>query len=124
VVVAVDLVLVVVMPRTWTVTALGVGTSVGMTIAGCWLAVTLRRSVEASVLNGARRALGASLVAALAAAAAGSLVAAVLPRSGVVGSLLATAVVAVVTLGGFVAVAAVLDRATVRLVLQRRLADG
>jgi len=124
VVVAVDVVLVVVLPRTWTVTALGVGTTVGMTVAGCWLATTLHRSVGQRVLDGTRRALGAGLVAAVLAGTVGSAIAAVLPRAGVVGSLLATALVCVVTVAGFVAVASALDRPTVRLVLRRRMTDG
>ena len=124
VVVAVDVVLVVVLPRTWTVTALGVGTTVGMTIAGAWLTVTMHRSVGGQVLAGARRAVIAGLAAAAVAAVLGVGLAAVLPRAGVVGSAFATALVGVVTVGGFVAVAATIDRATVRMVLQRRVADG
>lgn len=123
-VVAVDVVLVVVLPRTWTVTALGVGTTVGMTIAGCWLAAALHRSVGERVLAGTGRALGAGLAAATAAAAVGSVIAMVLPRAAVVGSLLATTLVCLVTAVVFVAVATALDRSTVRLVLRRRVSDG
>ena len=123
VVVAVDVVLVVVLPRTWTVAGLGAGTAVGMTIAACWLAVTIHRSVGAHVLAGARRAAVSAFVAAAVAAAAGSGLAAALPHAGVVGSLFAALLVAAVTLAGFVGIAAACDRSTLRIVLRRRVAD-
>lgn len=124
VVVAVDVVLVIVLPRTWTVAALGMGTTVGMTVAGGWLAAAMRRSVGRGVLAGAGRALGAGLAAAAVAAGVGVVLAMALPRAGALGSFFAALLVGVVTLVGFLVVAALLDRATVRLVLRRRVTDG
>jgi murein biosynthesis integral membrane protein MurJ len=124
VVVAVDVVLVVVLPRDWTVAALGAGTTVGMTVAGCWLALTMRRSVGGQVLVGSARALGAGMAAGVAAAAVGVGVGVALPPAGAIGSAFATALVGVVTLGTFVGAASLLDGPTVRLVLRRRMTDG
>jgi putative peptidoglycan lipid II flippase len=124
VVVAVDVALVVVLPRTWTVTALGAGTTVGMSITGSWLAVSLRRSVGSPALDGVRRALGAGLVAAAVAAAVGAGLAGLVPHSGAAGSVAVTALGCVASLAGFLAVAALLDRPTVRLMLRRGVADG
>ena len=124
VVVAVDVVLALALPRAWTVTALGIGTSVGMTIAGLWLAMSLRRAVGAGVLTGARRSLVSGVLAAGVAAAAGTIVVALLPRMGAAGSVGVTAAGGAVALAGFLAVATLLDGQTVRLVLRRRLTHG
>jgi putative peptidoglycan lipid II flippase len=124
VVVAVDVALVVVLPRTWTVAALGVGTTVGMSIAGSWLAVSLLRSVGSPVLDGVRRASGAGLVAAAVAASVGAGLVGLVPHTGAADSVAVTALGCVVSLAGFLAVAALLDRPTVRLMLRRGVADG
>src|SRR4051812_34584203 len=71
-VVAIDVILVVALPRTWTVTALGVGTTVGMTVTGAWLAIVLRRAAGPDALEGAGRALLAGLAAAVVAAGLGA----------------------------------------------------
>jgi putative peptidoglycan lipid II flippase len=123
-VVAADVGLVIELPRTWTVTALGVGTTVGMTIAGGWLALALRRSVGESVLAGAGRALIAGLAAAAGAGAVGMGLAALLPRAGAAGSVVVAAAVAVVTSVGFLLLANVFDRATLSLVIRRRVTHG
>jgi putative peptidoglycan lipid II flippase len=123
-VVAADVALVVALPRTWTVTALGVGTTVGMTIAGGWLALALRRSVGAPVLAGMGRALSAAVVAAAGAGALGVGVAALLPHAGAAGSVAVAAAVAVVTAAAFLLLANALDRPTLSLVLRRRVTHG
>src|SRR3954447_10658026 len=70
-VVATDVILVVALPRTWTVTALGVGTTVGMTVTGAWLAIVLRRAAGPAALDGAGRALLPGLAAAVGGAGMG-----------------------------------------------------
>jgi hypothetical protein len=123
-VVGFDVALVLWLPRDWTAFALGVGTTIGLTVAGGWLAWSLHRSVGSSALHGAGRALAGGLGAAVVAAAVGLGVAALLPTVGAGPSIAVTAVVAVVTLAAFVGVAALLDRPTVRLLLRRRVVDG
>jgi putative peptidoglycan lipid II flippase len=123
-VVALDVALVVALPRTWTVTALGVGTTLGMTVTGGWLAVVLRRSAGPEALLGARRTLLAGLAAGVVAAAAGAGLATGLADVGPAASVAVTALVALVSAAAFLAVAAVLDRATVRLLFRRRAADA
>src|SRR5439155_3566926 len=59
-VVAADLVLVLALPRDWTAAALGVGTSLGMTLTAVWMLATLHRS-EPTALSG----LGPSALAGL-----------------------------------------------------------
>jgi putative peptidoglycan lipid II flippase len=123
-VVAVDVALVIALPRTWTVTALGVGTTVGMTAAGGWLALVLRRSAGPPALHGAGRALLAGLGAGVIAAGVGRGLADALPTVAAAASVAITVVVAAVSAGGFLAVAALFDRETVRLLLRRRVADA
>jgi murein biosynthesis integral membrane protein MurJ len=123
-VVAVDVALVVALPRTWTVTALGVGTTVGMTITGGWLALVLRRSAGPEALRGAGRTLLAGLAAGVVAAGVGAALAAGMADVGPAASVAVTALVGLVSIGGFLAVASVLDRPTVRLLFRRRAADA
>jgi putative peptidoglycan lipid II flippase len=123
-VVVADVVLVVALPRTWTATALGVGTTVGMTLAGSWLALALRQSVGAPALAGTGRALVAGAVAAVGAGALGLGLAELLPRAGAGGSVAVAAAVAVVTAVGFLLLARVLDQSTLSLVLRRRVTHG
>src|SRR4051795_7728301 len=75
-VVAIDVALVAALPRTWTVTALGVGTTVGMTLTGAWLAVVLRRAAGPEALLGAGRTLLAGMAAGVVAAGGGAALAA------------------------------------------------
>src|SRR5881397_801013 len=96
-VVAIDVILVVALPRTWTVTALGVGTTVGMTVTGAWLAVVLRRAAGPDALEGAGRALLAGLAAAVVAAGLGAALAAGMAHVGPAASVAVTALVALVS---------------------------
>jgi putative peptidoglycan lipid II flippase len=122
-VVAIDVGLVIALPRTWTVTALGVGTTVGMTVTGGWLAVVLRRSAGPEALHGAGRTLAAGLIAGVVGGGLGALLAAVLSDAGAAASVAVTGFVGLISAGGFLAVAALLDAGTVRLLLRRRAAD-
>jgi putative peptidoglycan lipid II flippase len=122
-VVAVDVALVVALPRTWTVTALGIGTTVGMTVTGSWLALVLRRAAGPAALRGAGRTLLTSVAAGAVAAAVGLGLATALPSVAAAASVAITLLVAAVTAGAFLAVAALLDRRTVQLLFRRGVAD-
>jgi putative peptidoglycan lipid II flippase len=119
-----DVILVATLPRDWTAAALGIGTTVGMTAAGGWLAVTLRRRAGARALDGVTATTSASLAAAVAAAALGYLLGRALPDAGVAGSAAFTVVVAAAALGVFGATVAALDRPTLDLVLRRGKTDA
>jgi putative peptidoglycan lipid II flippase len=119
VVVAADVALVAALPRSWTATALGLGSTIGLTVAGGWLAVTLRRRTGATSLAGVLPTGGASFAAALLAAGAGYAVSRALPTVGVAGSVGITAVVAALALAIFLLVVARLDPTTVRMLLRR-----
>ena len=123
IVVVADIVLVALLPRDWTAAALGLGTSIGMTVAGAWLAVALRRNTGRTGLAGVATTTVVSAAAAAIAAAAGFGLASALPAGSVAASLGATAVVAGGCLALFVAVVGWLDRPTLQLVLRRRTPD-
>jgi putative peptidoglycan lipid II flippase len=117
-VVVADLVLVVALPRSWTAAALGVGTSLGMTLTAGWMLGTLRRH-QPDALQG----LGPSALAALgaggSAAAVAWLLASTLPTGGIPESVAVAAVVGACCVGVFAAVAHRLDPATTQLLLGR-----
>ncbi|HWC34138.1 MAG TPA: lipid II flippase MurJ [Mycobacteriales bacterium] len=114
-----DIVLAGVMPRAWTVAAIGIGTSVGVTVAGCWLLVAVARSAGASVLEGLRQAAAAGVVGAGFAGLCGWLLAHPLTGHGVARNAWAAVVVGLATLAVYLAAAAAVDRATLGSVLQR-----
>lgn len=118
--VAADVALVTALPRDWTAAALGIGTSIGMSAAGGWLLLSLRRRTGPASLQGVRATVTGALLGGIAAAAGGLLVAHALPTVGVVASIGATVAVAVVCLAVFLAVVARLDRSTLALVLRRQ----
>jgi len=114
-----DIALVATLPTTWTVAAFGIGTSIGVSVSGGWLLLALRRSAGREALSSLRRAATAALAGAALGAAAGALVARAAPTTGVLGDLL---VVVVVALGAAIVHAVVvwmLDRTTLRLLLDR-----
>ena len=107
-----DLVLVRALPDVERVVLLGVGNSIGVTLAGLLLLLGLRRTAGAGVLDGALRTAGACLAAAGVAIGAGLL----LPDGGPV-PLVAVGTVAVAALA-FLAVARLLDPVGVRGLLR------
>jgi putative peptidoglycan lipid II flippase len=120
--IAADVALAVALPRSWTVAAIGIGTSVGVSVSGGWLLAALRRSTGRSAFGGLPRAAVAAVAAAAAAAATGWAVAAALPtRQGVAVNLGCAVVAGVVAVALHTAIAAGLDRSTARLLLARRL---
>ena len=81
-VIAADVVLVPLVPANWVVPALGLGNTIGLTVAGIALVAAVRRARGAVALRGVTRAGLAGLAGALAGAAAGLGVCAALPASG------------------------------------------
>jgi len=118
-VIVADLLIVPFVPRSRVVPALGLGTSVGLTVAGVALLVLVRRDRGAAALAGVPRAFLAGLVGCAAGAAAGSAISVALrvhgffPNAGV--SVLVSAVVTAV----FVAVVMNLDGGDLRTALRR-----
>ncbi|HEY2575387.1 MAG TPA: lipid II flippase MurJ [Streptosporangiaceae bacterium] len=70
-VIAADLVIVPLVSRSWVVPALGLGNTIGLTVAGAALLAAVHRARGPAALRGVPRACGAGLVGALAGAAAG-----------------------------------------------------
>jgi putative peptidoglycan lipid II flippase len=117
-VVAADLVLVVMLPRDWTAAALGLGTTIGMTLAAGWMLVTLRRAA-AGTLHGVGTSAAAAAAAGVAAAAGGRLVGVALPTGGVAASAGSTVLVAAGCVAIFALVSHRIDPATTDLLLNR-----
>lgn len=122
-VVLADVILVAAMPRTWTATALGLGSTIGLSVAGGWLAVSLRRGTGAASLTGVAATSAASLVGAVLAAGGGYAAARALPAVGVAGSVGVTVAVAVLAVAVFLVVVGRFDPTTLRL-LRRGLRPG
>ena len=119
VVIPADVVLVHLAPARWTVAALGLGNTIGMTAAGIALAVAVRRVRGGAALRSTARAAGAAVGAGLAGAAAGGAVAYGLPSSGLVVDCVAAVVAAVCAAGVFGAVAFALDGGELKTALAR-----
>jgi putative peptidoglycan lipid II flippase len=119
--IGVDIALVAALPASWTVAAFGIGTSLGVSVSGSWLLLALRARAGAEALAGLSRAAGAAVVGALVGGGAGALLARAVTADGVAANLAIVAVVAAVTVVGHAVVVAVLDRQTVRLLLNRRI---
>jgi murein biosynthesis integral membrane protein MurJ len=118
--IAADIGLALAMPPSWTVAAVGIGTSIGVTISGGWLLLALRRSAGAAALTGLGQAATAAIVGGLAAAGCGTLLARLVPGSGVVGDLAIVAAIAAVVVIVHAALVAAIDRTTLALLLDRR----
>ncbi len=124
-VLAADVVIVPFVPQRWVVPALGLGNTVGLTVAGAALLGAVIRARGVACLNGLPRAALAGLAAAIAGGAAGAALAAGASRVfGLTAALPAAglAIVAcVVTVAVFVAVAYLADSADVRAATTRAL---
>jgi putative peptidoglycan lipid II flippase len=116
-----DIALVAALPTSWTVAAFGIGTSIGVSVSGAWLLVALWRSGGADALAGLARASGAGLTGGAAGAAVGALIARTASTTGVLSDLLLVAGVALGAAIVHAAVVGALDRATLRLLLNRRM---
>lgn len=114
-----DIVLVAVLPRSWTVAAVGIGTSLGVTVSGCWLLAAVSRSAGGEVVEGLRRTAVAALAGAVVAGFGGWALAHPLVQQGVARNAVAAIVVGVVSVAAYLGVASVLDRTTVTTLLRR-----
>jgi putative peptidoglycan lipid II flippase len=81
-VIVADVAIVPFVPRSWVVPALGLGTTIGLTVAGIALAATVGHALGRAALRGVPRATLAGLAGGLAGAAAGAGVSAALPVHG------------------------------------------
>jgi putative peptidoglycan lipid II flippase len=117
-VVATDVALVVAFPRDWAATALGLGTTAGMTLAALWMAARLRAAAR-GCLRGVGATTSAAVVAAITSAAVAGGLAAALPNGGIATSVGATAMVGACCLLVFAAVAYRLDRTSTLLLVQK-----
>ncbi|WP_185746121.1 murein biosynthesis integral membrane protein MurJ [Oryzihumus leptocrescens] len=104
---------------TRTLRTLGVASSAGMTLTGVLLLVAVRQAWGAPALRGLPRTLVAALVAAVVSVAPGRVLADALPTRGLLPSVLVGVLVASVTVVVFVAVLALADRETGRLLTAR-----
>jgi putative peptidoglycan lipid II flippase len=118
-VIVADLLIVPFVPRHRVVPALGLGTSIGLTVAGIALLMLVSRERGGAALTGVPRALRAGAGACAAGAAAGSALAARVPVSGFLPNAGASVLVAVVVAAVFAAVVISLDGGDLRAALSR-----
>ncbi|HXC84944.1 MAG TPA: lipid II flippase MurJ [Trebonia sp.] len=118
-VVAVDLLLVPSVPRPRVVPALGLATSIGLTVAGLTLVVLVARFHGVAALVGVPRAFLAGLIGCAAAAAAGSAVAAAAQVNGFFPNVGITILVSAVVTGVFGVVVLNMDGGDLRAALRR-----
>jgi len=118
-VVAVDLLLVPSVPRPRVVPALGLATSIGLTVAGLTLVVLVARFRGVAALVGVPRAFLAGLIGCAAAAAAGSAVAAAAQVNGFFPNVGITILVSAVVTGVFGVVVLNMDGGDLRAALRR-----
>ncbi|MFI6818164.1 murein biosynthesis integral membrane protein MurJ [Nonomuraea sp. NPDC050328] len=110
--------------REYVVGALGLGSSLGMTVGGVLICLAVRSAHGPAALGGFGRALAASVAGLVAGFAGGFAVAWPLGGLGVWGSVAVALLVGVVSAGLFLGVAFLLDRADVRSALHRLLPRG
>jgi putative peptidoglycan lipid II flippase len=118
-VMAADLVIVPLVRATWVVPALGLGNTIGLTVAGIVLVAAVRRARGAVALHGVTRASLAGLAGALAGAAAGLGVCAALPASGFFPNIAVVLLACVTTTLAFGLVAFALDGGELRALAAR-----
>ncbi|HEX6469604.1 MAG TPA: lipid II flippase MurJ [Streptosporangiaceae bacterium] len=118
-VLAADLAIAPAVPAGWVVAALGLGNTIGMTIAGGLLLIALARTRGGAALAGLGRAMPAGLMAGVAAALAGYGCARGLDVAGRSANLGVAALAAVVAAGVFLAISVVVDRRDLRAALNR-----
>ncbi|MEU5880451.1 lipid II flippase MurJ [Spirillospora sp. NPDC047279] len=121
VVMVADLVLVFSAERGWIVAALGLGNTIGMTVAGILLLATLVRARGRAAVGGVPRALAAGLAGAAAGGAAGYATAAALGTGGQLMNVGVAALAGVVAALVFLVVAFMIDGRDLRAVLSRRV---
>jgi putative peptidoglycan lipid II flippase len=118
-VIVADVAMVPFLPRARVVPALGLGTTIGLTIAGIALLLMVRRERGNAPLRGMWRAFGAGLAGCLCASAAGSGLAMVIRVAGFFPNVAVAVVVTAVVAGVFVAVVVPLDGGDARNAITR-----
>jgi len=118
-VIVADLLIVPFVPGSRVVPALGLGTSIGLTVAGVALLILVRRDRGSGALAGVPRAFLAGLAGCAAGAAVGSAVAGLVPVSGFFPNVGVSVLVSAVVTAVFVAVVMNLDGGDLRTALGR-----
>jgi putative peptidoglycan lipid II flippase len=114
-----DIVLAAALPRSWTVAALGIGTSIGVSVSGLWLLWAVRRSAGDGSTTGVSRAASAGIGGGAFAALAGWGVALAFPAGGMLHHIAAAAVAGVAVVAVHLAIAGAIDRPTIAVLLAR-----
>jgi putative peptidoglycan lipid II flippase len=118
-VIVADVAIVPFIPRSRVVPALGLGTTIGLTVAGIALLVLVRRERGRAPLAGLSRAFGAGLAGCVLAALAGSIVSVVLRVSGFFPNVGVSVLVSAVVTGVFMLVVVNLDGGDARAAIRR-----
>ena len=118
-VIVADVAIVPFVPQSWVVPALGLGTTIGLTVAGIALAATVGRALGRAALRGVPRAALAGLGGGLAGAAAGAGVSAAAPVHGFVPNAAVTVLASAVAALVFLGVALLTDGGDLRAVATR-----
>jgi putative peptidoglycan lipid II flippase len=118
-VIVADVTLVEVVPARWVVAALGLGNTIGLTVAGIALTVAVRRACGRAALQATARAAAAGIAAAAAGAAAGAAAAWALPSPSLTLDAIGAVVAAACALAVFGLVAYLLDGGAFRAALSR-----
>jgi putative peptidoglycan lipid II flippase len=118
-VIACDITLMRLASARWVVAALGLGNTIGFTVAAVVLVLAVRRLRGRAALRATARAAGAGLLAAMAGALAGAAAARVFPSVSLLSDCIAAALAAACALAVFAAVAFLLDRHDLRAALAR-----
>ncbi|WP_315987578.1 murein biosynthesis integral membrane protein MurJ [Actinomadura sp. HBU206391] len=125
VVIAADLALALTVPRDWVVPALGLGNTIGMTVAGAALVIALIRARGRTAVAGLGRAMTAGVVGGTAGGLAGYGVAWGIGPGGLVTNMGVGALAAAAAAAVFAAIALVIDGRDLRAVLSRKVTrDG
>lgn len=119
VVIAADVLMVLLVPARWVVAMLGLGNTMGLTVAGIALVAAVRRAPGSAALRGAGRTAATGLAAAAAGALVGASGAAALPTAGPVAEGGVAVLAACCTVAVFLAIAYRLDGGDTRAALAR-----
>ncbi len=117
--IVVDIVLVTAVPASWAVAAVGVGSSVGLSLTALWMLVALRQSAGSAALADAGRSTVAAAAGVAVSVSVGALLVGAFPSRGVAQNLAGVVVLAALVGVLHLAVVQALDRPTVRLIATR-----
>ena len=117
--IVVDIALVTAVPATWAVAAVGIGSSVGLSLAAAWMLLALRHSAGSAALAGAGRSTVAAAAGVVVSVSVGAVVVRALPSRGVPHNLVGVVILAALVGVLHLAVVRALDRPTVALIATR-----